>query len=88
MWYIIFAVLTVVAHYGLWKLFVKAGRPGWEALVPFYREYVMAQLTGRAKWIVVLLLVPIVNIFIFYGLYLDLIKALGKEGSGKIRQQF
>ncbi|MEN5194138.1 signal peptidase I [Sphingobacterium faecium] len=79
MWYIIFAVLTVVAHYGLWKLFVKAGRQGWEALVPFYREYVMAQLTGRAKWIVILLLVPIVNIFIFYGLYLDLIKAFGKR---------
>ncbi|UIR56105.1 signal peptidase I [Sphingobacterium sp. SRCM116780] len=79
MWYIIFAVLTIIALYGLWKLFVKAGRQGWEAIVPFYREYVMAELTGRAKWTVILLLVPIVNIFVFYGLYLDLIKAFGKR---------
>lgn len=79
MWYIIFAVLTIVALYGLWLLFKKAGKQGWESIVPFYREYVMAELTGRPAWWVFLLLVPIVNIFIFYGLYLDLLKSFGKR---------
>ena len=79
MWYIIFGVLTIVALYGLWLLFKKAGKQGWEAIVPFYREYVMAQLVARPTWWVILLLIPIVNIFIFYGLYLDLIKAFGKK---------
>ena len=79
MWYIIFGVLTVVALYGLYLLFKKAGKQGWEAIVPFYREYVMTQLVGRPAWWVVLLFVPIVNIFIFYSLYLDLLKAFGKQ---------
>ncbi|MFD2966688.1 signal peptidase I [Sphingobacterium bambusae] len=79
MWYIIFTVFTVAALYGLWLLYKKAGKQGWEAVVPFYREYVMAQLTARPTWWVILLLVPIVNIFIFYGLYLDLLKSFGKR---------
>ncbi|TDS08393.1 signal peptidase I [Sphingobacterium paludis] len=79
MWYIIFIVFTISALYGLWLLYKKAGKQGWESIVPFYREYVMAQLTARPTWWVFLLLVPIVNIFIFYGLYLDLLKSFGKR---------
>ena len=79
MWYIVFGILTVISLYGLWLLFKKAGKQGWEAVVPFYREYVMAQLVGRPTWWIVWLFVPIVNIFIFYGFYLDLIKAFGKR---------
>ncbi|MEJ5055213.1 signal peptidase I [Sphingobacterium sp. MYb382] len=79
MWYIIFALFTIFFIYGLWLLFKKAGKQGWEAIIPFYREYVMTQLTGRPAWWVLLLLVPIVNIFIFYGLYFDLLKSFGKR---------
>lgn len=79
MWYIIFAVTTVASLYGLWLLYKKAGKQGWEAIIPFYREYVMAELTNRPKWWVILLIVPIVNIFVFYGLYLDLLKSFGKR---------
>lgn len=79
MWYIIFAIWIIGSLYGLWLLFKKAGKAGWEAIVPFYREYVMAQLTARPTWWVILLIVPILNIFIFYGLYLDLLKSFGKR---------
>ncbi|MGN0003233.1 MAG: signal peptidase I [Sphingobacterium composti] len=79
MWYLIFGVLTIVAHYGLFLLFKKAGKQGWEAFVPFYNVYVMTQLVGRPAWLVALLIVPIINIFVFYSLYLDLIKAFGKQ---------
>ncbi len=79
MWYIIFGVLTVISLYGLFLLFKKAGKQGWEAIIPFYREYVMTQLIGRPAWWVALLLVPIVNIFIFYSLYLDFLKSFGKQ---------
>ncbi|SFT01719.1 signal peptidase I [Sphingobacterium wenxiniae] len=79
MWYIILAIFILGSLYGLWLLFKKAGKQGWEAIVPFYREYVMAQLTARPTWWVFLLLVPIVNIFIFYALYFDLLKSFGKR---------
>lgn len=71
--------MSVLSLFGLYLLFKKAGKQGWEAIVPFYREYVLAQLTARPTWWVFLLIVPIVNIFIFYGLYLDFIKSFGKR---------
>lgn len=79
MWYIVFGALTIISLYGLWLLFKKAGKQGWEAIIPLYREYVMAQLVGRPTWWIIWLFVPIVNIFIFYGFYLDLVKAFGKR---------
>jgi len=63
MWYIILTILVIVSLYGLFLLFKKAGKQGWEAIIPFYREYVTAQLVGRPTWWVVLLLVPMVHVF-------------------------
>ncbi len=80
MGYIILAVALVFIHIGLWKLFIKAGRPAWESLVPLYREYIIAkEICGRPSWWVLLLLIPLVNIFIYFGIYLDLVKAFGKR---------
>lgn len=40
-------VMCVIAN---WKLFEKAGEPGWSALIPFYNSYQMAKIaTGDAK---------------------------------------
>lgn len=78
-WYILLAVFTLVSLYGLWLLFKKAGKQGWEAIVPFYREYIFAELSARPKWWIVWLIVPIVNIFIFFGLYFDFLKCFGKR---------
>lgn len=80
MGYFVFAAILILVHFGLWKLFVKAGRSGWESLIPIYREFVIAKhITGRPAWWIILLLVPIVNIFILFGVYLDLVKAFGKR---------
>ncbi len=80
MTYIIILIFLILIHVGLWKLFVKAGRPGWESIIPVYREYVLAvQIIGRPSWWIALLIIPIVNIFVFTGLYLDLVKAFGKR---------
>jgi len=78
--YILFSIVLVLIHFGLWKMFVKAGRPGWESLIPFYREYVITKLTGRASWWVLMLIVPILNIFIAITLYIDFVKSFGKRG--------
>ncbi|WP_118193929.1 signal peptidase I [Albibacterium indicum] len=77
--YVICIILLVLVHFGLWKMFVKAGRPGWESLIPFYREYIIAQLTGRPAWWLILLLIPIVNIFIAITIYVDFVKSFGKR---------
>lgn len=77
--YIIFVLIIILIQFGLWKLFVKAGRQGWESLIPFYREYVICKVAGRPGWLVALLLIPIINIFVAISIYLDFVKCFGKR---------
>ena len=78
-------ILTVIAN---WKIFVKAGKPGWAALIPIYNLVVLYQVAGVSPWLILLLLfvgVPIVGPLIALGLsiYLmvQLANAFGK-GTG------
>jgi Na+/melibiose symporter-like transporter len=63
----------------MWKLYVKAGKPGWAAIIPFYNIYVLFEIAGMNGWMFLLLLIPIVNIVILIMLYINLAKAFGKS---------
>lgn len=76
----IFLLLIVLAHVGLYKMFEKAGEAGWKALVPIYNKIVWSDLIGRERWRVALLFVPIVNIFVYVGMVIDLVKSFDKHG--------
>ncbi|MDB4921606.1 signal peptidase I [Mucilaginibacter sp.] len=69
---------------GCWKLFQKAGRAGWEALIPFYSTYIMLKLTGRPAWWLFWLFIPVFNVIVGIGIYIDFVKSYGKF---TIRQQ-
>jgi hypothetical protein len=69
------AVLMIAA---MWKIFTKAGQPGWAAIIPIYNIIVLLQVVGRPVWWIVLLLIPFVNIVIMIMIYNDLSKAFGK----------
>lgn len=77
--YAVIMILTVILLIAQWKLFVKAGKPGWASIVPIYNFIVMLEIVGRPVWWFVLLLVPFVNIVIEIMLILDLAKAYGKS---------
>lgn len=70
-----FAVLAIV---GMWKIFTKAGEPGWYSIIPIWNTIVMIKIVGRPMWWFLLLFVPIVNIVILVILMLDLSKVFGK----------
>jgi hypothetical protein len=55
-------VLVVAALAGLWKTFEKAGRPGWEGIVPIYNLVIMLQIIGKPLWWIVLFFIPIVGL--------------------------
>jgi hypothetical protein len=63
----------------LWKVFTKAGRPGWAAFIPIYNSYVLLKIVGRPGWWLLLLLIPFVNIIVGIMVTLDLAKAFGKS---------
>jgi hypothetical protein len=79
---IIWLAVFVLIIAGAWKVFVKAGQPGWAAIVPIYSAYILiAKIVGRPWWWLLLCLVPIVSIVIAIILCIDLAKAFGK-GTG------
>lgn len=75
---IIFLLMIVLTIGGMWKMFTKAGHPGWAALVPFYNMYIMCQIAGRPGWWMVLFMVPLVSIVIALMVSVDIAKSFGK----------
>lgn len=72
---LIVGVLSIVA---MWKIFTKAGKPGWASIVPIYNMYVLFEIAGMSGWMFLLLLIPIANIIVTFMLYIKLAKAFGK----------
>lgn len=64
---------------GMWKLFVKAGQPGWAAIVPIYNTYVLTQIAGRPILWFILTFVPCVNIVAAILIMIDIAKSFGKS---------
>ena len=75
--YLIFMVLMIVA---MWKMFAKAGKPGWAAIVPIYNFIVMLEVAKKPLWwIILIFLVPIVNIIFFVMMLNGISKSFGKS---------
>lgn len=72
------AVVLIAAN---WKVFIKAGRPGWAAIIPIYNTYIMLKVAGRPGWWLLLYLVPLVNIVVHLFVSLDIAKAFGKSSA-------
>ena len=61
---LIWLAVIVVIIAGMWKVFTKAGQPGWACIIPIYNIYVLTQVAGKPGWWVILYFVPIVSIVI------------------------
>lgn len=73
---VIVAIVLIVAW---WKIFTKAGKPGWAALIPIYNVIVMLQVVGRPVWWIILFFIPVVGFIIGIIVFLDLAKSFGKS---------
>lgn len=73
--------LLILAIVAMWKIFEKAGEPGWAAIIPFYNIYVLFKITWGNGWKFLFLLIPIANIVFAIITMVKLAKAFGK-GSG------
>jgi hypothetical protein len=78
---VIYIALIVLIIAGFWKVFEKAGQPGWAAIVPIYNAYVLCKIAGRPGWWTILFFIPIVNFVIAVIVSLDVAKSFGK-GAG------
>jgi uncharacterized protein DUF5684 len=44
------ALLQIIA---IWRVFEKAGKPGWAAIIPIYNTIVICQIGGKPGWWVI-----------------------------------
>lgn len=75
-WIIILAV-SVFLIVSLWKVFEKAGEPGWKCLIPWYNNYILFKIAMGNGWLFLLLFVPFVNFVALILVAVKLAKAFG-----------
>jgi len=78
---ILYIALVAAVIAGFWKVFTKAGKPGWAILIPIYNAIVMLEIAGRPLWWIILLFIPFVNIVISIIVSIDIAGKFGK-GAG------
>lgn len=78
---IIYLAIIVVVIAGMWKVFAKAGEPGWACLVPIYNAIVLLKIAGKPLWWIVLFVIPLANLVAAILLSLAIAERFGK-GAG------
>jgi hypothetical protein len=64
----------------VWKVFTKAGQPGWTVLIPIYNAYILLKIAGKPGWWLLLMFIPIVNIVFWILALAGLSASFGKGG--------
>ena len=78
--WILSMALSILMIISLWKIFKKAGKPGWASIIPIYNIYIMCEIAEKEWWYVLLSFVPFANIYAMIVLYNGMAKRFGKSG--------
>ena len=70
------AVFLIAAQ---WKIYTKAGQPGWACIIPIYNVYIMLKIVGKPWWWLLLMLIPFVNLIYAIWMINMLSKSFGKD---------
>lgn len=73
--------ICILMFVSLWKIYEKAGKPGWAALIPFYNIIIELEIIGKPWWWLLMLFIPIANIVFTIMIALELGKRFGKDGT-------
>ena len=78
---LVWLLIVVLMVAGMWKVFEKAGKPGWAAIIPIYNLVVLLEIAGKPVWWVILFIIPVVNFIIAIMLGISVAAKFGK-GAG------
>ena len=80
LFFFVFVIALVVLMIGsIWKVFTKAGKPGWACIVPIYNVIVLLEIAGKPLWWILLMIIPLVNIVIAILLAIEVAKKFGQS---------
>ncbi|MGB8179744.1 MAG: DUF5684 domain-containing protein [Acidimicrobiales bacterium] len=76
-------VIAVFLFYVIaaWRVYSKAGVPGWGVLIPIYNVYLWCKIAGRPGWWILLFFIPVVNFIVHLIVSLDVAKSFGRSGA-------
>jgi hypothetical protein len=75
---LVYFAIVVLMIVSMWKIFEKAGEPGWASIIPIYNLIVLLKIVGKPWWWLLLLIIPIVNIIFLIWVYNLLSKSFGQ----------
>lgn len=78
---LLFTIPTIFA----WKVFEKAGRKGWETVIPYYNLWIFLKIIQKPWWWMLLLFFPFLNVFMYMLMLVELAKGFSKY---KLWEQF
>jgi hypothetical protein len=87
MW-IVYAVVIVFMIAAMWKVFVKAGHPGWAAIIPIYNWYIMLKIAAKPDWWLILFFIPLVNIVVMILTYIEIARKFGQSDAFAVGMVF
>lgn len=62
---IIYLAIVVFILASFWKVFTKAGKPGWAIIIPIYNIIIMLEIAGKPWWwLLLIMFVPFANIIL------------------------
>jgi hypothetical protein len=61
---VVYVAVIVFEIAALWKIFVKAGQPGWAAIIPIYNLYILLKVIGRPAWWLLLFVIGVIIPFV------------------------
>jgi hypothetical protein len=63
-WYIAWIALIVLYFVGMWKMFAKMGRKGYEALIEGHNEVVLLEVAGMPMWNFFMMMIPVYGLVV------------------------
>lgn len=74
---VVILAIAVFAIVCTWKIFTKAGQPGWASIIPFYNYYVLFEIAWGNGLLFLLMLIPVANFVIMIILWVKLSQSFG-----------
>ncbi|HSV87544.1 MAG TPA: signal peptidase I [Bacteroidales bacterium] len=83
----IYMILTIIffvaSAAGLWKIFSKAGRQGWLAIIPFLNIYYWLRIIEKPLWWYIFVLLPFINVFTLLLMVVETLRCFNKHSFGQ-----
>ncbi|MCK5250148.1 MAG: hypothetical protein KAJ98_09315 [Spirochaetaceae bacterium] len=77
---VLWIVVSIVLIIANWKIFTKAGKPGWAIIIPIYNIIVMLQIVDKPLWWIIMLIIPGVNVVFMIMILYNLVLKFGQPG--------